>query len=392
MHELHAVLDAWRGLGDAVGDAVLATVVHVSGSAYRRPGARMLILPHGRRVGTVSGGCLEGEIARKAWWYTDSADAVVRVYDTSSGDDAVLEFGLGCNGVVHVMLERLTRAGTGEYLEFLDAHRHLRRPVAVATLIAAAPGASVAPGDRLFVNERGVAGGALARLEAEDIVEDTRRALATRQSFLAHTVCGDVFVEYVAPPVDLVIFGAGDDAQPLTAMAAQLGWCVTVADGRPLYARPDRFPDAARVVVMAKDDLLRDIVITPDTLVVMMTHNYPLDTRLVPLVLERHPRYLGVLGPRHRAERLFDELALAIPDYVHAPVGLDLGGDTPASIALSILSEAQATLSGRAATMLRERDAAIHAPVHEVGDSGNALPLPHERPAYCETMVGSHAA
>ena len=103
MNELHSILDAWRGLREPNRDAVLATVVHVKGSAYRRPGARMLILRDGRRIGSISGGCLEGDVSRKAWWFTEGGQPSVRVYDTSSDEDAVWEFGLGCNGVVQLI-------------------------------------------------------------------------------------------------------------------------------------------------------------------------------------------------------------------------------------------------------------------------------------------------
>ena len=112
MSDLYRILDAWRAPGDSDQDAVLVTVVHVTGSAYRRPGARMLILPDGRRIGSISGGCLESDISRKAWWFTESGKPVVRVYDTSSDDDAVWEFGLGCNGVIHLMLERVSMPST----------------------------------------------------------------------------------------------------------------------------------------------------------------------------------------------------------------------------------------------------------------------------------------
>lgn len=393
MRELDAILNTWRTLGKARADAVLATVVHVTGSAYRRPGARMLVMPHGQRVGTVSGGCLEGEISRKAWWFTESPQPVVRVYDTSSGDDAVWEFGLGCNGVVHVMLERANARHATELLEFLDASRAARDTVVVATVIAADAQADAHVGDRLLVGALGIHGGALRGSVLSGTVHaHARHVLDGGRDCLAHIGGCDVFVERIAPPLDLVVFGAGDDARPLVAMAGQLGWSVTVTDGRPAYARADRFPDAAQVLVLPRTDLLGDVVITSDTAVVMMTHNYPLDLRLVPLVLARQPRYLGLLGPRDRAERLFEELGLPIPANVHAPVGLDLGGDTPAAVALSILAEVQAVIGGRAGAMLRLRDTPIHAAVHEVGNERAAAACTPERPAYCETMTGHHAA
>lgn len=158
MRELHAILDAWRGLEAKDSDAVLATVVHVSGSAYRRPGARMLIVPGGGRVGCISGGCLEGEIVSKAWWFTESGAPVMRVYDTTAEDDAVWEFGLGCNGVVHVMLERVNAPTTRGMLEFLDDHQVARKPAVAATIVRTDAGSGMDVGDRLWIDEACVPG------------------------------------------------------------------------------------------------------------------------------------------------------------------------------------------------------------------------------------------
>jgi xanthine/CO dehydrogenase XdhC/CoxF family maturation factor len=393
MRELDAVLGAWRAL-DATGEeAVLATVVHVTGSAYRRPGARMLVLPHGQRVGMVSGGCLEGEITRKAWWYTESARPVVRVYDTSSGDDVVWEFGLGCNGVVHVMLERARSPEAAAMLAFLEARQRAGEAAVVATVVSTDGPCGAQVGDRLLVDAQAVCGGALQHLAlCSEVEAHARHALSSAGSHLVNLAGTAVFIERVAPALDLVVFGAGDDVGPLVSAAAILGWRVTVADARPAYARAERFPGAASVVVLRQDDPLRGLPIGAGTSVVVMTHNYPLDTKLVPLILERQPTYVGLLGPRKRAERLFESLGRDVPPDVHAPAGLDLGGDDPAAVALSIVAEVQAVQGRRNGAMLRLRDGPIHAPVAEVGEPAPRQADVRERPVYCETLAGSHAA
>jgi xanthine dehydrogenase accessory factor len=381
MNELEAILDSWRETGGTGGSAVLATVVEVSGSAYRRPGARMLMLPDGRRIGSISGGCLEGEIARKAWWFTEAGTPVVRVYDTTSDDDAVWEFGLGCNGVVHVLLERASSAPVREMFAFLGS----RKPCVVATVIRARAGSGLGVGDRLLLDEAGDSHGIIhaeVRAQAE-------AALKEKKSRLLHLTEADVFVEWVGPPQSLVIFGAGHDAIPVTAIARQLGWCVTVADGRPAYAVAERFPDAERVVLLSADDLLEGLTIDSETAVVVMTHNYPLDSRLLARILPLRPRYLGILGPKNRAERLFAELGLPVPEEVGAPTGLDIGTDTPAAIALSIVSEIQSALSGRMGGPLRNRMGSIHAPTLETGAGGLHHLVEAVRPSYCETGVGN---
>lgn len=418
MNELRDILNTWFSLEGENQDAVLATVVHVQGSAYRGPGARMLLVPDGRRIGSISGGCLEGEISRKAWWFTSASGGspVVRVYDTTSDDDAVWEFGLGCNGIVQVMLERANSPSAQALLSFLQ---HLRsepvlgqaspcgevklrhgiaehapelirsaQPAVVATVVRST---MVAAGERLFLDAGGLPEGPLAG--SRQLRAQAEAALQSKASRFVHIdndpLVGDaeVFVEWIGPPQSLVIFGAGHDVVPVVRFAAELGWNVTVADGRPAYAKAGRFPEASQVVVMPHQDPLRDIVIEKDTAVVLMTHNYPLDGRLLPEILNRQPCYLGMLGPKNRAERLFDELALDPPDTVHSPVGLDIGCDTPAAIALSIVAEVQAALENRQGGKLRLRRAPIHTPAPETGVASLQGLVEAVRPAFCETTV-----
>lgn len=386
MRELDAILDTWRGLEGKDRDAILATVVHVTGSAYRRPGGRMLMVPDGRRIGCVSGGCLEGEIARKAWWLTESGDPVVRVYDTTSDDDAVWEFGLGCNGVVHVMLERVNTRAASDLLNFLDAHRAERKPAVTATVVLAGARSGIRVGERLMLDESSAPIGSLCGSAiAPDVLMHATAALREKKSRLAHIGATGVFVEWVGPALSLAVFGAGHDSIPLVNLANLLGWDVTVADGRPAYARSGRFPGASRVVPLTVRDPLRDVVIDSETAVVMMTHNYPLDLRLLPRILSTRPRYLGILGPRERAQKLFSELALDQPACVHAPAGLDAGCDSPEAIALSIAAEIQAETSSRAGGKLKYRQEPIHFAPYEVGQPSGGPTAGAIRPSSCET-------
>lgn len=374
MHDLHAILDAWRTLEHSNRDAVLATVVHVKGSAYRRPGARMLILPDGRRIGSVSGGCLEGDVAKKAWWFTEGRPAV-RVYDTSSEEDAVWEFGLGCSGVIQVLLERLETESAREAMELLDSCRACRKPAVMATVIRVREGSAARVGDHLFFP---------ATAACDDLRPHALAALHERRSRLVHLDDSEVFVEYIGPPPALVIFGAGHDAIPVARIAKELGWHVTVADGRPAYARVERFPLADRVVLTDSGNPLAGIEIDRETCVVLMTHNYPGDGKLLQGILPARPRYLGLLGPKRRTERLFEEIGVSPgADHVHAPVGLDIGAETPEAIALSIVSEIQAVLAGRSGMKLRSRRVPIHAPAHETGEP-RITAAPERAYAVCE--------
>ena len=374
MNELHSILDAWRGLEGGHRKAVLATVVHVSGSAYRRPGARMWIGSDGTRIGSVSGGCLESELAKRAWWLTESEKPALRVYDTSSDEDAVWEFGLGCNGIVQVLLERAESRTLAPALEFLDAHRYV--PVVMATITASA---HHPVGNRAYLDGGNLTGDAFV---ANALESEIRTAYRKGGSCFARSPQFDAFVEWIAPPQRLVVFGAGHDARPLVTMAKQLGWNVTVADGRPAYACAANFPDADRVVLFQAADPLAGLGIGEKTAVVLMTHNYPLDSRLLPAVLERKPLYLGLLGPKSRTNTLLAENGLVQPANIHGPAGLDLGGDTPASVALSILAEMEAVLNSRSGGQLRNRIGAIHTAPMESGQA--AVPTTMAALAYCE--------
>ncbi len=369
MNELQAILDHWRKAQETNQDAVLATVVHVTGSAYRRPGARMLMLPDGSRIGSISGGCLEGDVSQKAWWLTEDGKPALRVYDTMSEEDIVWEFGLGCNGIIQVLVERVGSGAACEALRFLDECRARKTDAVICTVVRSSGENAPEVGARLHMSEGKACGGSLASTALETaLLQHCERAALERKGRLARLENCEVFVEYVGQPLPLVIFGAGHDAIPLVNIAKQVGWHVTVADGRPAYAKANRFPQADNVVHIRPADLLAGLDIGPQTVVVLMTHNYPQDGKLLQRILPRNPRYLGLLGPKARTERLFKELGVTLDEGVlNAPVGLDIGADTPESIALSIAAEIQAVISSRQGGMLKHREDSIHAPVIEEG-------------------------
>lgn len=350
---MREILNRWRR--DPSMGGVLATVVHVEGSAYRRPGARMLVCPGGEHSGTISGGCLEGDVARKAEYWTAGGKPVVRVYDTLSEEDSRWEFGLGCNGVIYVLLERMQSLSTQAMLGHLDACQRARRETVIATVIRTR-GERFAVGQHLFGEA----------LDGE-LLDAAATSRETRSSCLLELRDADAFVEYIPAPVRLVVFGAGHDAIPLVNAAVSLGWEVTVADVRSGYVKPSRFPGATEVLTLPPAGDV-DFAIDRETAVVMMTHNYPLDVRLLPGLLASKPWYLGLLGPWRRTQRLFEEIGVAASGgNLHAPVGLDIGAETPESIALSIVAEIQAAMSGREGGPLRWRSGAIHDPVRVAG-------------------------
>lgn len=345
MSEIKKILELWKR-GRAVGDGVcLATVVGVEGSAYRRPGARMLLSSSGVRAGTVSGGCLEGEIAKKAWWLTEQGPAVQR-YSSFFDDDGDVPYGLGCGGTVVVLLEK--GAGAEAHLEALRRSVEERTASVIVTETDTNSAGTV-----LVLDHAGTV--VYAREPGEEAMRMAREALRARASRTA----GNLFVEYVAPPPAVTVFGAGDDVQPLVEMTAALGWHVTVADGRRQLARAERFPGAARVGGL--DEAIEEM--SPDDAAVVMTHSYEQDREILRALLGRELKYVGMLGPRKRTERLVERVAAeagltgtAAMARLHSPVGLDLGAHAPAAIALSIAAELQAVFAGR-----EKRSAETHA-------------------------------
>lgn len=372
MTEQDAVLAQWLRLAETGGQGVLATVVKVEGSSYRRPGARMLIDADGGHVGTLSGGCLEGHLVKRAWWLTEREPAVVCRYDTAADEDAQWSFGLGCDGAIHVLLERLDGCASNSLLAAIGSAQRQMRATGAAVVIAQQGTAVKVGARRVHLPEGQHDGGfgdhaLMARVDTDlaDVIECGRSA--HRRYALARGGAVEVFLECFAPPPRLVVFGAGHDAVPLVRLAKRLGWHVTVADGRPHFARPDRFPEADRVCATTADDPLAGCDVSSQCAVVVMTHSVEQDRGLLRRLLPLGLPYLGQLGPRTRTDRLIDELASAgaiDPQLgratLHYPVGLDIGADNAEEIALAVIAEITAVRAGRSGGMLRRREGTLH--------------------------------
>ncbi|MDB5096788.1 MAG: pucA [Cyanobacteria bacterium RYN_339] len=322
MHEARTLLDAARLLSPAAG--ALATVVGLCGSGYRRPGARLLAAQDGRLVGGISGGCLEADALEHAREVMAEGRARLVTYDTTDPLDVLLGVGLGCEGVLEVVIEPLASPSCQAFLAAWEE-----------TLAGAGPLAHQ-------LDPRG------------------RRRLARGGRELwcdAGFAPADAFEEILLPPPALWICGAGLDAPPMAALALAQGYAVTVLDHRPAYARPERFPGCrVRGAVPGEERAAA---------VLLMTHHFEADRGWLARFLPEAPAYLGLLGPRRRARRLLDELGIAgWPRELHAPMGLDLGAETPAEIALATLAEVRQVLAGRSGASLRARDGGIHAAAH----------------------------
>ncbi len=372
MGETREILATWRRAESRGERVCLATVVRVEGSSYRKPGARMLVTTGGERAGTISGGCLEAEVGRKCWWLTANGPVVEQYQSSFDEDGGGVPWGLGCGGTVWVLLEQEPAA----VLEALAASAERGEPSVVISQLDPPAAGTVVPRDGLAS------------------LPDALRAFATtafreRRNF--HTQQPSCFVEYLAPPPRLTIFGAGDDAIPIAQFSEALGWRVAVADGRSHLLRPGRFPSPAELRLLHYGEGSSPLVCGPAApsesgpaaiaavdagthpgeLAVVLTHSYEQDRALLAALLPQDLLYLGVLGPRHRTERLLGDIAPALGWSVeecfhrlHAPVGLDLGARDPAGIALAIVAELQATVAGRTFTAGRTAPEAEALPAH----------------------------
>jgi xanthine dehydrogenase accessory factor len=365
--ELGEILALWEESARQGRPAVLATVVKVSGSAYRRPGARMLFPAGLSPAGVVSGGCLEEDLAERAGEVLDSGKPQIQIYDMRSPDDIVWGLGLGCNGEIRVLLERLSPDEGSAQMNFLAACRDRGRRGVLATIFRGRVG------ERLMLREDGALLGDISEQDlARQILKDAEATLQNGRSRVASykAASGDVeaLIEHIAPPVSLLIFGAGSDAKPLVRLAKEIGWDVTVIDNRPAYAKQEHFPeaDAVRLLDYGRlDGALLDAGQT--SAVVVMTHHFLRDLELMKFLLPKPLPYIGLLGPRKRTENLLRELrsrGLTPSDdqlgKLHGPVGIDIGSETPEEIALAIVAEINAVLSGRPAGFLRDRREPLH--------------------------------
>jgi xanthine dehydrogenase accessory factor len=319
MRERRAIVERWEH-GNA---AALVTLVRVEGSSYRRPGARLLVTSDGSSIGGISGGCLEAEVARKARWAARSG-AIVERFSTAFDDTSEIPYGLGCGGTLDLLIEP---TGTPE-----------------AAALLKAMGESLAGLRRNVVTWLPENTQPLRRT----VYDETGATLFESPGTSLHNF---VFDEWLEPPQRLLLFGAGNDAEPMTHLASLLGWETIVLDGRAQLARPERFP-AAQAVITSND--LGNILPRREDAVVIMCHSYEQDRAWLTAVLPYQPRYLGLLGSRHRSALLVSEAASVLGwtldkacQNLFAPVGLDLGGDGAEAIALATIAEIQACCEGK---------------------------------------------
>ncbi len=306
----------------AEGQAVaLAIVTKIQGSTYRRPGAKLLIESDGAMLGNISGGCLEEDV-RENGLAVIEADAPRHIhYDTSDLEDTVWGLGLGCNGKIDLQMVPLAPQRDLDWVEAACESLH---------------------GDQALV----------VRLD------EAGRCRLLPRSESAEPWSG--FEEVLEPPPTLLVLGAGDDARPLVQMAHQVGFRVIVADHRSGYLTERRFPLARQRVQVRADDDSNGLVLNERVLAVVKTHTLQHDLAWVKKLADTPVPYIGLLGPRDRRDEILNQVDPAAQSRLYGPIGLDIGGEGPELVALSIVSEALAVWHHRGGSHLRDRPGTIH--------------------------------
>lgn len=368
MKDFITITKAYHEVDFSSRKAAIATVVKVSGSSYRSPGARMLITDDGKWVGSISGGCLEGDALRKARQAMYSNTPMTVTYDTREGSNQSLGVGLGCNGVIDVLIEPLDPHNKNNPVELFHQFIETKHPVALATLFRAVHGV----GEKLLLSHAGEIHQSFSDEQLNQVVRnDLKRIFSSHKSEAKKYNGGhaeaEVFIELVQPSLSVIIFGGGFDARPVSQLAKSLGWNVTVTDECVAHIAPLFFPSADKLSLCQREFIDRDFTITPYTACVLMSHNYEYDRDVLKKLLTSEAPYIGILGPRKRFEKMLQELGtkgilLTSNDIrrIHSPIGLDIGAEAPDEIALAIVAEIQSKFANRSGGFLKYRTGPIH--------------------------------
>ncbi|MCF2494238.1 XdhC family protein [Dyadobacter chenhuakuii] len=374
MKEITDIIRSYESAVSAGKKTALATVVHVEGSSYRRPGARMLVTDDGQLTGAISGGCLEGDALRKALLAISQQKNKLVTYDTTDDNDTTLGVQLGCNGIVHILFEPIHSDDELNPIALLKKALEKRQNAVVITLFSLYSRTAIQPGtcfldletDRVTMDNLSQPALLEQLLPEAALVKERQESFFKELDFEGQKLTS--FVEYLRPAPALIIAGAGNDTIPLSEMAGILGWNVTVVDGRNGHATRQRFPKASQVIVAKASEVLSHIQADARTFFVLMTHNYNYDLALLKELIELEECiYIGALGPKKKLEKMFGDLrkeGIEVTEQqkskIFGPVGLDVGAETSEEIALSVLAEIKAVLNGRTGISLREKPEPIH--------------------------------
>jgi xanthine dehydrogenase accessory factor len=370
MKEIKAILSAYDQIDFAKTNAAIATVVRVEGSSYRRTGARMLVMDDGVWVGGISGGCLEGDALKRARLAIAKSSPSLITYDTTEDDQHQIGVGLGCNGIIDVLFSPLNPNNSNNPLEILKSCMAERRQTHVLLTITGLENSfnGLQAGNMIRYTDQSslnVFDEPVLEAKIEEAIQtNLAKGKSAPKSFaLNEGTTLELFIEILPPEIHILLMGHQYDVLPLARIVKEIGWRTTVV-ANPQKVMQKLFAVADELV--APNDFDK-IFIDHHTATILMSHDYKTDKYNLPKVLKTASPYIGMLGPRIRSEKIFNELAqegMGVADAdmsrIHAPVGLDIGAVSPEEIALSIVAEIRSVFSGREGVALRLRTTPIH--------------------------------
>lgn len=340
MNNIHEILDELAHTNEK---CVLATIIHVEGSAYRKEGATMLFTENNRQIGMISAGCLEADLAIQAriLLKDETKYSHTVVYDMRSEDDLSWGRGAGCSGTIHILLEKVHKK-LKEQLQLIREHLHNNVPVFLYKFLKENHSeirTTFIPGNKQYIKK------------------DKMNAIGNKKEQLLHYTLdnknGKIFIQVLHPKPRLFIFGAGSDVKPLSQLAINTNFDVSIWDWRPAYLNKIHFPSAKLMQQVPVAKFFEHTQFITTDSVVVMTHDFQKDKEILRYLLEcEQIGYIGVLGPRERTSRLLNNSD--IPTHLHSPVGLPIHADGPEEIAVSILAELIQILRKQRSTIKQE--------------------------------------
>ncbi|MDN3690307.1 XdhC family protein [Cyclobacterium jeungdonense] len=374
MKEIKSIVAAHESAVQNGEASALATVVKVDGSSYRRPGARMLVTENGQLTGAISGGCLEGDALKKAQMVIFSQKSMLVTYDTTDDDDAKFGVGLGCNGIIHILIEPILPEQENNPISLFKRCLENRADKVLITVFntqekrATQVGTCLLASEQQFVQNPGAnqvsdSFQSFASNKAKEVLKKKHSLITPLDSQSSL----QAFVEFVPAPIKLVLIGAGNDVIPLTRLADVMGWEMVLVDGRSDYATTARFPMVSQLLIGKAQEVLPQLNPDQRTALVLMTHNFDYDLQIMKGLFPYTFPYLGVLGPKKKLEKLIENLETAGIQLeeaqlqcIYGPMGLNIGAESPEEIALSVTSEIMTVLSGQQPNHLKNRQGPIH--------------------------------
>lgn len=338
-------------------ELALATVVEVRGSAYRREGTRMIVDENGNWHGNISGGCLEGDILIKAQKVIKSQKSVLITYDTRESENKVLRVALGCSGIITILIEPVNNEIRDMSETLLQRFTHEKTTFLSTTIQIS--------NHTVFVHRK--------INEKTTFLSDTKST--ENECRVEKQESKIILYEKIGLPRKLVIWGSGPDVKPLAQFSSQLGWkTIVVADQISEMEKANI--ENVHLIKSNHSEFLNHVSLHKNTAVVLVSHDYYKDYFVLERIISSKVKYIGIMGPKRRGSKMVEELLANHPGLVlnhlnlFYPVGLDIGSDNPAEIALSIIAEIQAVFSGKNASSLKEKSSRIHddLPEEEIQD------------------------